>query len=283
MTQEVELEPIYVIPGFTFFYWGFTIPKRRYQEYTSFFGIGTEKLVTPLKLQIGGHEYKAKIRVARITTARFPNRNVVQIYYENEAETLKALRKLFIYSYASTINKTKSNLKELMELSHLGGNLFKVSAISKQKTDFDEMFNFLEDKNLFDYWKSYKKEGKAESFFVDFSRKWIDVNELDSYRNRNNVIYLLYHSKNKQLYVGKANKLEDRVKEGRGRIGLADDWDKFMFFEINPEYNAFIEQIEAFLILTFSSLLENDVGMVPLNEKNIKLVNRQLISGKLAK
>lgn len=71
--------------------------------------------------------------------------------------------------------------------------------------------------------------------------------------------------------------LGDRVKRGVGRRGLADDWDKFMFFEVHPKYSSFLEQIEAFAIRTFASLIENDVEMFPLNESGIKLVNRQLI------
>ncbi len=278
MTPEPQLEPTYVSPGYTFFYYGFIVPKRRYSEYTGFLGIGGERLIVPIRLEISGHEYPAKMRVARIKSPKYPNRNVLMVYYENEQDTLKAMRKLFLYSYASTINKTKSNLKELMELSHVKGDLFRVRAISRQKTDFDQMFRFMEDKNLFDYWKSYTKGGKGDSFFIGFSPKWINVKDLPNFNNRNNVIYLLYHSANKQLYVGKANKLGERVKVGEGRIGLANDWDRFMFFEINPEYNSFIEQIEAFVIRTFASLLENDVGMTPLNERNIKLVNRQLIT-----
>jgi hypothetical protein len=271
-----KLNSFYVIPGYTFFYWGFTIPKRENPYFIKYFKLKRGNLNKDIKLIINNKEYSAKIRLANITTKKFPNRKVIQIFYDRERVTLKALRKLFIYSYASTINKTKSDLKELMELVHNGENKFKVKVASKQKTDFDDMFHFLEDKDLFEYWKDSKSEKNKENFFIDFSRKWISVKKLKEYNNRANVIYLLYHSKNKQLYVGKANKLGERVKKGKGRIGLAEDWDRFMFFEIDPKYNAFIEQIEAFVIRTFSSLLENDVGTEPINEKNVKIVNRQL-------
>ena len=30
-------------------------------------------------------------------------------------------------------------------------------------------------------------------------------------------------------------------KKGKGREGLDDNWDKFMFFELNPDYSAFVE------------------------------------------
>lgn len=216
--------------------------------------------------------------MARIRTKKFANRDVIQIFYENEPETLKALRKLFMYSYATTINKTRSNLKELMELVPQNGNAFKIRTLARNKSDFDAMFNFLEDKNLFDYWKAYKSHREQKSFFIDYSRRWIPVRELANYRNRTNVIYLLYHSRTKCLYVGKANRLGDRVVRGQGRVGLRKDWDRFMFFEIHPEFNQLIEQIESFLIRTFASIIENEVKMVPLGDNRIRLVNRQLLT-----
>ena len=272
------LESIFEIPGYTFFYWGFTLPKRRYPEFVRYFGLGEGKKIVPVKLLITGREYDAKIGLIRISSPKYPNRDVMRLYYDSEPETLKAMRKLFMYSYASTISKSRPDLKELMELVHLGGNRFRVKPVARQKTDFDSMFNFLEDKNLFDYFKDTRKGRKEASFFVNVSKKWLDVSELESYGDRINVVYLLYHSKNKQLYVGKANRLGDRVKGGEGRIGLADDWDRFMFFELNPDYNAFVEQIEAFLIRSFASIMENDVQVSPLKENGIKLVNKQLIS-----
>ena len=77
--------------------------------------------------------------------------------------------------------------------------------------------------------------------------------------------------------MGKANGLGERVKEGVGRGGLSRDWDRFMFFEIDPRYRAFIEQIETLLIRTFVALLHIDVGMAPFYKEGIKLVDRQLI------
>lgn len=269
------LDSVYVIPGYTFFYWGFTLPKRTYPNFIDHFGLKEGNLVSRIKLTIGNKRYDAKIRMARITTKRFPNRNVVQIFYDTETDTLKALRKMFIYSYATTINKNKSDIKELLELVHMGGNEFKVKPVAKQKTGFDKMFNELEDRNLFAYWKNSKK-GENKTFFIDFSRRWLDANDLDKHLNRVNVVYVLYNSKRKQLYVGKANILGNRVKRGEGRIGLDPDWDKFMFFEIDPEYSPFIEQIESFLIRAFAALMENDVKTVPLKDKNIRLVNKQL-------
>ena len=76
--------------------------------------------------------------------------------------------------------------------------------------------------------KRTNKVKKKENIFIDYSRKWIDVNKPSDYSNRSNVIYLLYHSKLKHIYIGKANLLGDRVKS-EGRVGLDKEWDKLCF------------------------------------------------------
>lgn len=272
-----KLNSFYVIPGHTFFYWGFTLPKREYEDFDTHFDFSDKRLTYDIELTISAKKYPAKIRQVRITTDKFPNRKVVQVVYEGYPQTLKALRKLFIYSYAATINKEKPALKELLEFIHVKENVFRIKPISRQKTDFDSMLYFLEDKNLFEYLKN-SKSGKEKNFFIDFARSWIPISRLSEFKNRANVIYILFNSRENQIYVGKANKFGSRVKEGIGRIGLASDWDRFMYFEIDPEYNAFITQIEAYTIRTLASVFTNDVGTSPLvTKKRPKLVNRQLM------
>ena len=33
----MKIDSFYVIPGYTFFYWGFTLPKKFYPDYINFF------------------------------------------------------------------------------------------------------------------------------------------------------------------------------------------------------------------------------------------------------
>ena len=47
-------------------------------------------------------------------------------------------------------------------------------------------------------------------------------------------------------------------------INNKKDCEKFIVFEINPEYNMFIEELEHFLIRTFASILNNDVDIEPI-------------------
>ena len=279
------LDSFYVIPGYTFFYWGFTLPKKHYEEFIDYFGFKEGNLLHNITIKIKNRKFDAKIRMARIDNSgkfegrsdrKYPERNVVQVFYDREYDTLKALRKLFIYSYASTIDKSKPQLKEVLEFIHIGENNFRIKIISQQKTDFDTMLRFMEDKNLFTFWKNEKRGKKQKNIFLDYSKKWLPSNKIGDYSKRSNVIYLLYHSEKKKLYIGKANILGNRVKEGSRRVGLDSDWDKFMFFEVHPDYSMFLEQIESFTIRAFASLIKNDVGIKNLPDEGVKLVNRQL-------
>ena len=192
------------------------------------------------------------------------------------SESRNHLRKLLIFSYAATIDKAKPKLKEIIELVHTSDNNFTVKPISRQETDFDPMLRFMEDKNLFAYWKNRDKKKKT-SIFLDYSRKWHDVEEVDKFRNRANIIYLLHHSEDKTVYIGKANNFGSRIKKGEGRIGLDKNWDKFMYFELNPDYNYLLDDIETFAIRFMASVMRNDVKVKSLlNDTKLKLVNKQL-------
>ena len=195
-----KLNSFYVVPAQTFFKWGFTIPKNHYLEYIDYFDFKEGNLVQPIKIKIDNKIYSAKARMARINNQGtgagrsdriYPIRDVVQIFYNKNYDTLKALRKLFIYSYATTIDlKSKPELKELLEFVHVKDDLFRIKPISKQKTDFDAMFRFMEDKNLFSFWKKEMSGSKkTENIFLDFSKKWISADKAHEYSSRSNCIY----------------------------------------------------------------------------------------------
>jgi hypothetical protein len=277
LQSAIKLEPVYEVPSYSFFVWGFVLQKRLYPSFISYFGLREGNQRSPIKLLIGKAEYDASVELIRMRSKNFPSRDQVRIMWRSSTRTQKALRKLFMYSYATTISKGKPSLKELMLLEHLGENRFALTAIGRQKTDFDAMFNFMEDKNLFEYWKDYREKGESKRIFVDFQRKWLDVKELDQFRNRSNVIYMLCDSKARHLYIGQAARFGSRVKEGKGRVGLSGDWDMFKFFEIHPDYGYLLDDFEAFLIGAMASVAQNEVKVTPLNDANLRLVNRQLI------
>ena len=281
----MNLSSFFVIPGYTFFYWGFTLKKENYKDFIEYFGLKEDNLFESITLEINRKKYNAKIRIARQNNqgkgknrsdVQYPIRDVVQIFYDRERDTLKALRKLAIYSYATTIDKSKPKLKELLEFVHTGDNNFKVKIISKQETEFDAMFNFLEDKNLFAFWQDENTNKKSrDKLFVDYSTKWLDKKELINYKSRTNVIYILHNSKENQIYVGKANIFGNRVKENSSRVAM-DTFDKFMYFEMHPDYSFMLDNLETFSIRFLASMFENYLNVDGLNLESMKLVNKQL-------
>tara|TARA_Y100000389_G_C17468156_1_gene527678 strand:+ start:6107 stop:6928 length:822 start_codon:yes stop_codon:yes gene_type:complete len=269
-----KLDSFYVVPGYTFFYWGFTLPKRYYQDFINHFDLDNGKQQHSIKITINNKKYDAKVRLVKQDN-KWSKRDVVQIFYDREYDTLKALRKLLIFSYAATIDKTKPKLKEILELIHVKDSIFRFKIISKQETDFDSMLRFMEDKNLFAFWKNKDKKKKID-IFLDYSRKWHDVKDVVKFKNRSNIIYLLHHSIDKTVYIGKANHFGSRIKKGEGRIGLDKNWDKFMYFELNPDYSYLLEDIETFAIRFMASVMTNDVKVKSLIDTKLKLVNKQL-------
>ena len=138
------------------------------------------------------------------------------------------------------------------------------------------MFNFLEDKNLFAFWQDENNKKKSkDKLFVDYSTKWLDKKELKNYKNRTNVIYLLHNSNKNQVYVGKANIFGNRVKENSSRVAM-DTFDKFMYFEMHPDYSFMLDNLETFSIRFLASMFENYLKVDGLNLESMKLVNKQL-------
>lgn len=278
------LNSSYVIPGYTFFYYGFTLQKSLYPEYIKFFNLTKNQRIKDIKLRIKNKTYDAKIRLVSIdnsgtsktrSNTKYPERDVLQIYWQNELDTLKALRKLMIYSYASTRNKAQPKIKELLEFVHKGDNIFNVKVLSKQETDFDEMFYFLEDKNLFAFWEDSNKKKTKDKIFISYSDKWLKKSELKKYSSRSNVVYILNNKQNNQLYVGKANVLGNRVKENSSRVEM-QEFDSFLFFELHPEFSFLLDEVENYSIRLLASIFSNLVKVKGLDLDNMKLVNKQI-------
>ena len=179
-----------------------------------------------------------------------------------------------IYSYASTRNKAKPKLKELLEFVHKDDNTFRLKILSKQETDFDEMFYFLEDKNLFAFWEDSKNKKPKDKLFISYSDRWLDKSELKKYASRSNVVYILNNKNESQIYVGKANSFGNRVNDKSTRVAM-DEFDSFLFFELHPEYSFLLDEVENYSIRLFATIFSNMVNVKGLNLNNMKLVNKQ--------
>ena len=59
---------------------------------------------------------------------------------------------------------------------------------------------------------------------------------------------------NKEIYIGSAKRLGDRVVEGRKEI---PGWNRFKYELIHPQYHHLLRRIEHHSIRAFASFLEN--------------------------
>ena len=62
----MNLRSFFVVPAYTFFYWGFTLKKDTYPSFINYFKLGEGNLEIPITLEINRKKYSAKLRVARI-------------------------------------------------------------------------------------------------------------------------------------------------------------------------------------------------------------------------
>ena len=182
---------------------------------------------------------------------------------------------LYADNTRSDLYELGKNDKELLEFIHQKDNIFRVKVISKQETDFDQMFYFLEDKNLFAFYEDQNKSKKKDKLFIDYSDRWIPKKELKRYSSRANVIYILNNKDDDQIYVGKANTFGDRVKENSSRVAM-EKFDQFLFFELHPEYSFLLDEVENYSIRLFATIFSNLVNIKGLNLEKMKLVNKQI-------
>ena len=106
-----KLPPFTQVPGYMFFLGHFKIPIDITPEYLKFFKFkkssGAAKTQS-IKLRIKGKDYEADIR----KSSPKKSSETMLFRYNKKPETLKALRKFMISSYAATISKSKPKSKE---------------------------------------------------------------------------------------------------------------------------------------------------------------------------
>ena len=77
------------------------------------------------------------------------------------------------------------------------------------------MLRFMEDKNLFTFWKNEKDKKKSkENIFIDYSRKWISVNDLAKYSGIKveNIVVCILNRKRHEDLIAAVRKTGARIK-----------------------------------------------------------------------
>lgn len=242
------------------FYYGITIRKKYIDSFTFGFPLKAgESRDVRLNWKAKKKEYGASL----IHIARKDATSVYQIRWDSNYELLNALRKEFIQSYIAIESKNyeakvagKYYVTDL-----LGGNqevlVFRPLNISqveletfiKISTPYDNLFKRLVEENVFG-WLSKRKD----EYLITKSTKWLNKDELKKHEDASFVVYYLIDEINKQIYIGSAKRLGDRVKPNRSEI---PGWTKFKYEILHPDYHHLLKRVEFHAIRAFASFFKN--------------------------
>ena len=204
------------------------------------------------------------------------NRKVLQ--FGLGGELVKVLKNEFIQSYIAIESQKllPRNKKFHTELS--GGNqevitfelvdkdLIKMGTFLKVKTPYDNLFRRLVESNVFG-WLSVENNKQMVTKYT----KWIDIKDIKEHENEKYVVYYLADEKNKQLFIGSAENLGNRVKPGRKEI---PEWNKFMYAIVHPQFHENLKEIEYHTIMSFAAFMNNSGNKANLGISDYTLVNK---------
>ncbi|MCH8003312.1 MAG: GIY-YIG nuclease family protein [Nanoarchaeota archaeon] len=262
---------------YSMFHWGVTVPKELEKPFYQGKKLkpGTQRNIT---IFWDNKQYDARLRLVK----RKEYSHVYQIRWDNHTEILNKVRNTFIHSYVILESKHESlkqkskkqfrsffetGQREVLKITPLNRNVFKFDTYIKIDLGFNQLFERLANENVFGW-----MFGKEKEEFIQTSTPWYSIKELKNHIETKNVIYYLADTKNKELYIGSANVLGNRVKRNRSEI---PNWDKFRFDVIRNKYSKFLRRIENHIIRTVASLIKNIPSYSSLNISYYKLKNKK--------
>ncbi len=259
------------------FKYGITIPK----EYEEMFLKGHELKVGEgrnIKIKFKNKEYSGRINNVNRKTST----NVYQIRWDSNNELINELKKEFIQSYfaimsyefnENNINKkySRTNLlggnQEVLIFNSIDYNTIELETFIKIETVYDNIFKEFVNRNVFG-WISKQEYNQM----ITKSTQWFDIKELKRHMDIPYVIYYLIDDINKEIYIGSATKLGDRVKPGRHEIS---GWNKFRYEIVHPSYHKDLKSIEYHSIMNFARFFKNNGNLRTLDISDYKLVNKE--------
>ena len=134
------------------------------------------------------------------------------------------------------------------------------------ETAYDNVFKTFVEQNVFG-WLSEQ----SESRLITKYSKWYGVNEIQQHADTAFVVYYLVDDDAKQIYIGSAKKLGDRVKAGREEI---PGWNRFMYEIVHPDFHHCLKEVEYHSIMTFAKFLLNNGKKQTINISDYVLVNK---------
>lgn len=260
----------------SFFKRGITIPKDHVQSFCNNeeIELGKSKDIIIIWKK---KQYNAKIDHVNRTTAS----PVYQLRWDNNLELLKEFKHEFIQSYfaieSQNITAKENNKYYVTKL--LGGNqevvifrpkknVVELETFIKITTPYDNIFKKIIENNVFGWIRM--KDNNYESLITKRT-KWFDSKELKFHESEPFVIYYLVNQENKEIYIGSAQTLGDRVKVGRKEI---PGWNKFRYEIVHPNYHSILREIEYHAIMSFARFFTNNGNLSNINISDYKLVNK---------
>jgi hypothetical protein len=259
----------------SFFDKGITIPNK-YVD--SFLQGGSIKIGSSRKIKIkfNGKLYDASLLFVNRKGAR----PVYQIRWDQNIDLRNLLKKEFIQTYfVIKSQEFDSKLADKYYVTNLlGGNqeviifrpidqdTIELETFIKIATPYDNIFKRFVEENVFGWLSATNRD-----YLIVKTTKWFKKEEIVNHEDTPYVIYYLIDEKNKELYIGSATRLGDRVKVGRKEI---PSWNIFKYDIIHPQYHHLLRRIEFHTIGAFASLMENNGGVSYFGISDYKLVNK---------
>lgn len=260
--------------------WGFTIPKDFVDKFL--YGQNLPAGESRIETLIWGKK-KYEVRLSHVNRKAG---TVYQIRWDNNKPFLRKLRQTFIQSYIilksqkelfDINNNENKHFRTVMEggqqeviiFNPISSTEIKLKEFIVIENEWNALFQRLVNENVFG-WIFDKKD---KEYLIQKSTNWISVYDFDKHKNAINVIYYLSKSRDKKLYIGKAENLGKRVKPGKKHQNMPGDWDKFKYDIIRPEFANILERIEDHTIRTVASIIKNKKNYSSLNIGDFELVN----------
>jgi len=259
----------------SFFDRGITIPNK----YVDIFLKGKNiKLGTSRKIRIkfGGKLYDALM----IFVNRQGAKPVYQIRWDQNIDLINILKKEFIQTYfVIKSQEVDSKLADKYYVTNLLGgnqeviifrpidsNIIELETFIKISTPYDNIFKRFVEENVFGWLSKTNRD-----YLIVKTTKWFKKDEIIQHEDTRYVVYYLIDEKNKELYIGSATRLGDRVKVGRKEIPC---WNMFKYDIIHPQYHHLLRRIEFHTIGAFASFMENNGKIKYFGISDYKLVNK---------
>ncbi len=259
----------------SFFHYGITLPKDyvQYFTYGNSIELGSSRDITIL--------WKHKEYNVRLAHVDRKAGDVHQIRWDNNKELLTSLKQEFIQSYFAIesqnfaakeqkkyyITKLLGGSQEVIIFKPLSIDTIELETFIKIETPYDNIFKRLVEENVF----GWLSDDRHKQDMITKSTGWLDANDLYKHEEQNHVIYYLVDEENKQLYIGSAIRLGDRVKRNRPEI---PNWNKFRYEIVHPKFHCLLRSIEYHSIMNFSRFFTNNGKLSSLKLSDYTLVNK---------